>query len=181
MSWEWMKKINENVSETVNTADSSNQIGLSMNEESNQLINDMELTTKNWMDDELEKRFQKVSMDFEDLDKNFKEDGEYTNKKINKREDIIQLNQKQDYGGMRVMKIKEEIIGKEVVDVNGMVIGKVKDVDVGFKTKTLETFIVGKGGILEGLGSSKGDIIVPDSMVIAIGDKILVKSEKQVE
>ena len=77
------------------------------------------------------------------------------------------------------MKIKEEIIGKEVVDIHGIVIGKVKDVEVDYETKTLQAFIVGKGGILEGLGRSSGGIIVPDNMVIAIGDKILVKSETQ--
>lgn len=77
------------------------------------------------------------------------------------------------------MKIKDEMIGKEVVDVNAMVIGKVRDVEANFETKTLEAFIVGKGGILEGLGSSKNDIIIPLQMVMAIGDKIIVKSENQ--
>jgi len=77
------------------------------------------------------------------------------------------------------MKIKEEILGKEVVDVNANVIGKVKDVELNYETKTLEAYILRKGGILEGLGRSSGDIIVPDNMVIAIGDKILVKSETE--
>jgi sporulation protein YlmC with PRC-barrel domain len=77
------------------------------------------------------------------------------------------------------MRIKEEIIGKEVVDVHAILIGKVKDVQVDLETNTLEAFIVGKGGILESLGISKNYIIVPDNMVIEIGDKILIKSEKQ--
>ena len=77
------------------------------------------------------------------------------------------------------MRLKEKIIGKEVVDINAMSIGKVKDVEVNFENKTLEAFIVGKGGILEGLGSSRNDIIVPLSMVVAVGDKIIVKSENQ--
>jgi sporulation protein YlmC with PRC-barrel domain len=77
------------------------------------------------------------------------------------------------------MKIKEEIIGKEVVDVHAILIGKVKDVEVDFETKTLRSFIVGKGGISASLGISKDEIIVPDNMVLAIGDKILVKSETQ--
>ncbi len=77
------------------------------------------------------------------------------------------------------MRIKDKIIGKEVVDVNANLIGKVKDVDVNFENKTLEAFIIGKGGILEGLGGSGNDIIVPLSMVMAIGDKILIKSETQ--
>ncbi len=74
------------------------------------------------------------------------------------------------------MRIKEKIIGKEVVDNHALLIGKVKDVEVNFETKTVEAFIIGKGGLFEGLGSSN-DIVVPLSMVIAVGDKILVKSE----
>jgi sporulation protein YlmC with PRC-barrel domain len=77
------------------------------------------------------------------------------------------------------MRIKQEIIGKEVVDVHAILIGKVKDVQVDLENNTLEAFIVGKGGILEDLGISKDYIIIPDNMVIEIGDKILVKSEKQ--
>lgn len=77
------------------------------------------------------------------------------------------------------MKIKEEMIGKEVVDINAMVIGKVRDVEANFETKTLEALIVGKGGILEGLGSSKNDIVIPLHMVMSIGDKIIVKNENQ--
>jgi sporulation protein YlmC with PRC-barrel domain len=75
------------------------------------------------------------------------------------------------------MRIKEEVMGKEVVDIHGIVIGKVKDVEVDYETKTLQTFIVGKGGISASIGISKDEIIVPDNMVIAIGDKIIVKSE----
>ena len=77
------------------------------------------------------------------------------------------------------MRMKEEIIGKEVVDINAMVIGKVKDLEANFQTKSVEAFIVGKGGLLESLGSSKNDIIIPLEMVVAIGDKIIVKSENQ--
>lgn len=77
------------------------------------------------------------------------------------------------------LRMKEEIIGKEVVDINAMVIGKVKDLEANFQTKSVEAFIVGKGGLLESLGSSKNDIIIPLEMVVAIGDKIIVKSENQ--
>ncbi len=74
------------------------------------------------------------------------------------------------------MRIIEEIIGKEVLDSSAIVIGKVKDVEVDFETKSLEAFILGKGGISEGLGISKGETIVPYDMVKKIGDKILLKS-----
>jgi sporulation protein YlmC with PRC-barrel domain len=73
------------------------------------------------------------------------------------------------------MRIIEEIVGKEVLDSSAIVIGKVKDVDVDFETKSLDSFILGKGGISEGLGLSKGETIVPYDMVKKIGDKILLK------
>ena len=74
------------------------------------------------------------------------------------------------------MRIIEEIIGKEVLDSSAIIIGKVKDVEVDFETKTLEAFILGKGGLSEGLGISKGETIVPYEMVKKIGDKILLKN-----
>ncbi|MDO5836167.1 MAG: PRC-barrel domain-containing protein [Methanobacterium sp.] len=74
------------------------------------------------------------------------------------------------------MRIVEEIVGKEVLDSSAVVIGKVKDVEVNFMTNEIEAFIVGKGGISEGLGLSKGETIVPYDMVSKIGDKILLKS-----
>ena len=46
------------------------------------------------------------------------------------------------------MRVKEEIIGKEVVDISGRLIGKVTDVEVDFETNTLENLVIGKGGIL---------------------------------
>ncbi len=75
------------------------------------------------------------------------------------------------------MRIKDEIIGKEVVDISGMLIGKVKDVEVDFETQSLESFVIGKGGISEGLGISNNEVVVPYDMVQIIGDKVLLKSE----
>ncbi len=76
---------------------------------------------------------------------------------------------------MDTMRTKEEIIGKEVVDMNARVIGQVKDVDINFEARTVERLIVGQGGILQGIRSSE-DITIPLHMVLAIGDKILIKS-----
>ena len=172
------EKTNGKESDLVNADDVSNGMGLLLNEETDHLIKDLEFTAKNDFDEELEKRFLNVSRDLEGLDIIYRVDGEKSNRKVNAREDSIKLVHKSDYGEMMIMKIKGEIIGKEVVDVNALVIGSVKDVEVNFETKTLEAFLVGKGGILESLGRSN-DIIIPEDMVIAIGDKILVKSEKQ--
>lgn len=75
------------------------------------------------------------------------------------------------------MRIKEEIIGKEVVDSSGIVIGKVKDVEVDFETQIMESFIVGEGGFFASFGRSKGETVVPYGMVKIIGDKLLLKNE----
>ncbi|MFY9638826.1 MAG: PRC-barrel domain-containing protein, partial [Methanobacterium sp.] len=64
-----------------------------------------------------------------------------------------------------------------VVDISGIVIGKVDDVEVDFETQTLESFKVGKGGILESLGRSSSGTLIPYDNVKTIGDKILLTSE----
>lgn len=171
-------EIKGQVSDNVNSDNVSDGIGSLPNEENHQQIKELDFATKNVLDEELEKRFFKVSRDLDVLEESFEEDVEYN--KINDLDDTVKFH-KSGYGEMVIMKIKEEIIGKEVVDVNASVIGKVTDVEVNFETKTVEAFIVGKGGILESLGSSKGDIIIPEKMIIAIGDKILIKSENQPE
>jgi sporulation protein YlmC with PRC-barrel domain len=179
-------QIKEKLSSTTGTDDVSSSVDQSQNEYNQQLSEELELTTKS--DPyllELEERFTNVSNDLNNLDKDFMgEEENFTGKEdnnmnISETSDVIKLVNKSEYGGMSVMRIKEKIIGKEVVDVNANVIGKIKDVDVNFENKTLQAFIIGKGGILEGLGSSGNDIIVPLHMVMAIGDKILVKSEAQ--
>ncbi len=74
------------------------------------------------------------------------------------------------------MRIKEEIIGKEVVNSLGIVIGKVKDVEVDFETQIMESFIVGEGGFFASFGRSKGETVVSYGMVKIIGDKVLLKT-----
>jgi sporulation protein YlmC with PRC-barrel domain len=76
------------------------------------------------------------------------------------------------------MRIVQEIVGKEVLDSSAVVIGKIKDVEMNLDTNEIQAFIVGKGGISEGLGLSKGETIVPYDMVSKIGDKILLKSRE---
>lgn len=75
------------------------------------------------------------------------------------------------------MRIKEEIIGKEVIDTSGVIIGKVKDVEVDFETQLMTSFIIGKGGSFGGFGMSKNEIIVPYDSIRVIGDKVLLKGE----
>ncbi len=75
------------------------------------------------------------------------------------------------------MRVKEEIIGKEVVDISGRLIGKVTDVEVDFETNTLENLVIGKGGILQSLGISKNETVIAHELINLIGDKILLNSE----
>ncbi|MDI6702746.1 PRC-barrel domain-containing protein [Methanothermobacter wolfeii] len=77
------------------------------------------------------------------------------------------------------MRIVEDIVGKEVLDSAATVIGKVKDVEVDIESQTIEALVLGKGGISEGLGISKGETIVPYEMVKKIGDKILLKGGEE--
>ncbi|MCG2829349.1 PRC-barrel domain-containing protein [Methanothermobacter sp. K4] len=77
------------------------------------------------------------------------------------------------------MRIVEEIISKEVLDSSATVIGKVKDVEVDIESQTIEALVLGKGGISEGLGLSKGETIVPYEMVKKIGDKILLRGGEE--
>ncbi len=76
------------------------------------------------------------------------------------------------------MRIVEEIVGKEVLDSSAVIIGKVKDVEINIEKNIIQSFIVGKGGISEGLGLSKGETVVPYDMVSMIGDKILLKKSR---
>lgn len=177
-------QIKEKLSSATGTNDTSNQKDQSQNEDNHQFSKRLEFTTES--DPyavELEERFITVSNDLNDLDKDFIVEGdtgkEYNEENISATGDNVNLVHEYSYGGMGTMRIKDKIIGKEVLDVNANLIGKVNDVDVNFENKTLEAFIVGKGGLLESLGGSGNEIIVPLHMVIAIGDKILIKSETQ--
>jgi sporulation protein YlmC with PRC-barrel domain len=73
------------------------------------------------------------------------------------------------------MRVKKEIVGKEVLDGSAVSMGGVKDIEVNFDTKEIESLVVGKGGISESIGFSKSEIIVPFEMIKEIGDKIILK------
>lgn len=66
----------------------SNRIEIFLNERSDQLIKDWELATKSDLSD-LEKRFNTVSMNVDELEKRFNEYRGYTNKKLDKIEERL--------------------------------------------------------------------------------------------
>lgn len=74
------------------------------------------------------------------------------------------------------MKIKDELIGKEVLDAKGREIGKVDDVDVDFDSDRIDSIILHEGGRLRGR-----DRVVPYSMVETVGERIILKKSGERE
>lgn len=98
----------------------------------------------------------------------------YINRKIHKIYGNVKMTRHADYKENRNVRIKEGIIGKEVLDVNLRVMGKVKEVRVNSHNQ-VESIIIGGGGILERFGLSKNDITIPFNRVSSLGDRILLK------
>ena len=76
------------------------------------------------------------------------------------------------------MKINEQLKGKEVIDSSGMVVGNVKDIELNWDDNKIEAIVLGQSGISESLGLSKDEKIIPYDMIKQIGDKILLKRDK---
>jgi sporulation protein YlmC with PRC-barrel domain len=72
------------------------------------------------------------------------------------------------------LKIKDEIIGKEVLDPTGHEIGKVEDVDVDFKSDRIDSIILHEGGRFRGR-----ERIIPYSMIETVGERVLLKKESK--
>ena len=68
------------------------------------------------------------------------------------------------------MKVKDELIGKEVLDAKGHELGKVDDVDVDFNSDKIDSIILHEGGRLRGR-----DRVIPYSMIETVGERILLK------
>ena len=72
------------------------------------------------------------------------------------------------------MKIKDELIGKEVLDSTGHEVGKVDDVDVDFDSDRIDSIILHEGGRLRGR-----DRVIPYSMVETVGERIILKKSEE--
>ena len=68
------------------------------------------------------------------------------------------------------MKIKDEVIGREVLDSTGHKIGEVEDVDVNFESDRIEALVLHEGGRFRGK-----ERIIPFSMVETVGERIILK------
>ncbi len=74
------------------------------------------------------------------------------------------------------MRIKEDLINKEVLDGTANLIGKVVDVIMDKDTFEVTDLVIKKSGITDQIKSS-GENVVPTELVKVIGDKILLKSD----
>ena len=70
------------------------------------------------------------------------------------------------------MKIKDEVIGREVLDPTGHKIGEVEDVDVDFESDRIEALVLHEGGRFRGK-----ERIIPFSMVETVGERIILKKK----
>lgn len=75
------------------------------------------------------------------------------------------------------MKIKDELVGRDVLDENGHKIGEVNDVDVDFGSKKIDALILHEGGRIIG-GKER---IIPFSMVETVGERVILKKEEKME
>ncbi|WP_458455434.1 PRC-barrel domain-containing protein [Methanobrevibacter sp.] len=76
------------------------------------------------------------------------------------------------------MRIKDELIGKEVLDAEIQIVGKVADAVFDKDTFEVTDIVIKKSGFSEQLKASEN--IVPMELVKAIGDKILLKGEDDI-
>jgi len=72
------------------------------------------------------------------------------------------------------MKIKDEILGKEVIDESGVTIGKIKELDLDFILNALKTMEIKDQGISGKFGWGEKKVL-PFHLVKKIGDKIMIK------
>ena len=76
------------------------------------------------------------------------------------------------------MRIKQELIGVEVIDGDAQVVGKVSDVIFEKETYEITDLVLKKTGFSEQIKSSEN--MVPVEIVKVIGDKILLKGEDDI-
>ena len=69
------------------------------------------------------------------------------------------------------MKIRDELIGRDVLDYTGHKIGEVDDIDVDFEGDRIDALIIGEGKLI-GRGKER---IVPFNMIETVGERVILK------
>ena len=77
------------------------------------------------------------------------------------------------------MRIKEELINKEVLDGTANLIGKVTDVVMDKDTFEVSDLVIKKTGIADQIKAG-GENVVPTELIKVIGDKILLKADDDI-
>ena len=77
------------------------------------------------------------------------------------------------------MRIKEDLINKEVLDGGAELIGKVVDVVMDKDTFEVTDLVIKKTGIADQIKAG-GENVFPSELVKVIGDKILLKSDDDI-
>ncbi len=69
------------------------------------------------------------------------------------------------------MKIRDELIGREVLDNTGHKIGEVDDIEVDFEGDRIDAIIIGEGKLI-GRGRER---IIPFNMIETVGERVILK------
>ena len=72
------------------------------------------------------------------------------------------------------MKVKDELVGRDVLDENGHKIGEVDDVDVDFNSERISSIILHEGGHIMG-GKER---VIPFNMIETVGERVILKKEE---
>lgn len=75
-----------------------------------------------------------------------------------------------------ILKIKDDLIGRDVLDPNGHKIGEVDDIDVDFDSERISSIVLHEGGRLRGK-----ERIIPFNMVETVGERVILKKESRME
>jgi sporulation protein YlmC with PRC-barrel domain len=77
------------------------------------------------------------------------------------------------------MRIKEDLINKEVLDGGANLIGKVIDVVMDKDTFEVTDLVLKKSGLTDQFKAG-GENVVPTELIRVIGDKILLKNDDDI-
>ncbi|MGB9937370.1 MAG: PRC-barrel domain-containing protein [Methanobacterium sp.] len=73
------------------------------------------------------------------------------------------------------MKIRDELVGRDVLDGTGHKIGEVDDIEVDFDSQRIDAIIIGEGKLI-GRGRERR---IPFNMVETVGERVLLKRETE--
>ncbi len=73
------------------------------------------------------------------------------------------------------MKIRDELVGRDVLDGTGHKIGEVDDIEVDFESQKIDALIIGEGKLI-GRGNERR---IPFNMVETVGERVILRRESE--